>query len=132
MFAMTRLSAQQRQWKETMFSNGYCFVVWAAICPLENVSLIQIRVSVHKLDNEAPPAFKISFHAHDIALEICFLCQHLLPLSHSAKPREKRMFTGFGQNQLPHKGNAMFKAAGNHPLHSEQMNTEVDGKEMPV
>lgn len=48
--------------------------------------------------------------------------------------RDKNVYWGATgkQNQLPHKGNAVFKAAGNHPLHSEQMNTEVDGKEMPV
>lgn len=42
----------------SMFTIGYCFLVWAAIPPLENINLIRIRLAVHKLENETPQHLK--------------------------------------------------------------------------
>lgn len=52
-----------------MVFNGYSFLVWAAIPPLRNINLIQIRLAVHKPGNETPQPLKSSL-IHDIALEI--------------------------------------------------------------
>lgn len=42
----------------SVFSNGYWLFVWPAIPPLGNINLIQIRLAVHKLENETPLPLK--------------------------------------------------------------------------